>query len=93
MEKEEIPYGEKMISFKIRFWTNKLPNKKMAWDSGAITLSTNRSRGLRNIPGNHEFFNSFEEIEKAIKKMLKRNDIVIVKKDKSKNLIVVNLDE
>lgn len=80
--KEEIPHGDKMIAFKLRFWTTNLENKKMAWDSGAITVVTNRSRGLRNTPENHVFFHNIDELPKVVRKILKKNGIVIVREDK-----------
>jgi len=56
MEKDDIPHGEKMITFKVRFWTTGLSNKKMALDKGAVTTVTNRSRGIRDTNENHAFF-------------------------------------
>lgn len=90
---QEIPYGEKMITFKVRFFTDGLTNKKMAWETGAVTVVTNRSRGIRNEPKSHEFFNNLDEIETAIKKVLKKNGISIVRKDKqTKQIVLVDLD-
>lgn len=85
---DTIPHGEKMIVFKIRFWTSGLPNKKMAYNTGAITTVTNRSRGIRATSENHAFFHNLEEIPQAIKKVLKMNDIALVKKEKGKLILV-----
>lgn len=82
MPEEEIPYGDKMIAFKVRFWTTGLNNKKMAWNKGAITVVTNRSRGLRNAPDTHVFFHDLEELTDAMKKMLKKNDIALVTEER-----------
>jgi hypothetical protein len=89
---EEIPHGEKMISFKLRFWTTGLDNPKMAWNKGAITVITNRSRGIRDAPDSHVFFHSIEEIPKAVKEILKKNGITLVEKDKeTKRIFIVDL--
>lgn len=84
---KKIPHGDKMISFKLRFWTNDLNNRKMVWNDGAITVVTNRSRGLRNTNENHVFFNSIDEIPDAVRKILKENEISIVKKEKGSGKI------
>ncbi len=89
---EEIPHGDKMIAFKVRFWTTNLTNKKMAWNKGAITVVTNRSRGLRNTPENHVFFRSIEELPGAIREILKKNDIALVSEEKgSKKKYLIDL--
>ncbi len=74
-ENGKIPHGEKMITFKLRFWTTGLTNKRMAWDSGAITIVTNKSRGIRNTPRSHEMFHNLEDIPNAVKKIVKKNGI------------------
>jgi len=89
----EIPHGEKMITFKLRFWTDGLANRKMAWNAGAITVVTNKSRGIRNTPKSHEMFHSLEDIPNAVKKILKKNGISLVKRDERdrKKIVLVDL--
>ena len=93
MENNEIPHGDKMITFKLRFWTNELDNAKMAWDSGAITVVTNRSRGIRNLPKSHEMFHEIDDIQNAVKKIIKKNGITLVRRDEKdrKKILLVNL--
>lgn len=92
MDKDEIPHGEKMITFKVRFWTTGLTNKKMALDKGAVTTVTNRSRGIRDTQENHAFFHSIDEIPKALKECLRKNDIVLVRRKGKDEMTIVNLD-
>ena len=87
---EEIPHGEKMISFKLRFWTDGLKNPKMAWNKGAITVITNRSRGIRSTSQNHVFFDSIEGIPNVLKECLKKTGITLVERENgSKKIYLV----
>lgn len=91
VENEKIPHGEKMITFKIRFWANDLPGEKTAWNSGAITAVTNRSRGIRGT--DPVFFQSIDELTVKMKEMLKKHGVILVEEDsKTKKKIIVDLE-
>jgi hypothetical protein len=90
---EDIKHGEKMITFKVRFWTKDLVSPKMVWNSGAITPVTNRSRGIRNTPDDRIFFRSIDDLPRAMKELLKKHGIAVVEREKgTKRTYLVDLD-
>ena len=71
----------KTLGITLRFWTNDLEvaNKKKVnscWDSGMALVEANKSKG---ISAGSEPFNKFTEIEKAIEKLLRKQNIYMVK--------------
>jgi len=90
---EDIKHGEKMITFKVRFWTTGLTSPKMVWSNGAITPVTNRSRGIRNTPEGHTFFRNIDDLPRAMKEILKKHGIAVVEKEKgTKRAYLVDLE-
>lgn len=70
----EANYGEKMIEFKVRFWTNDIAGTqghilpKHCWPAGMVYASRNDSHGIkssRTIP-----FNSLDEVQNAIEQAM-----------------------
>ena len=98
-EREKIgfnaPHGEKMITMKLKFWTNNIPldNPKMAWCSGVVHLVANRSRGLGRDTGTNPIpFNQLEEVTgdtgkigivEAIIQALEREHVILVESHKT----------
>ena len=72
----------KTVAITLRFFTNDLPekvgtNKKQTpvWSVGNAILESNTTRGLK---AKNEFFYYFDDIPRAIEKVLKDSKIVIV---------------
>ena len=70
----EAIYGEKMIEFKVRFWTNDIAETrghilpKHCWPAGMVYASRNDSHGIkssRRMP-----FNSLDEVQNAIEQAM-----------------------
>lgn len=70
----EANNGEKMIEFKVRFWTNDIAETKghilpkHCWTAGVVYASGNDSHGIkksRTMP-----FNSLDEVQNAIKQAM-----------------------
>lgn len=81
---EEVRHGEKTVRMVVSFFADNLPNRKMAWQRGAVYALTNRFRGIRGSPQTPmKMFNKIEEIPNAIKDVIKQCEIVIVDKDKT----------
>lgn len=80
--------GTKTIKLGIYFWTNvnknddiKLP-KKTCWDSGFVNVVSNNRHSIRS--GAFKNFNEFNEISTAIKDVLKRSEIKVVRSKQDK---------
>ena len=67
-------HGEKMIEFKVRFWTNDIADTqghilpKHCWPAGMVYASKNDSHGIkssRKMP-----FHSLDEVQKAIEQAM-----------------------
>ena len=80
LNKERGPYGERMIKFIVRFWTDKLKkddsHKKIAQAKGEIYLPTNKNKGI-NTPDRILFNNLYEFIDK-FQELIVRNEIKLV---------------
>ena len=85
----EIPQGDKTIKLSIHFFAGGLPNPKMAWQKGRVSVVTNRSRGLRNNDEAREMFNNLKELPDKILKVIEKNGVIIVNKNKNKELVMV----
>ena len=67
-------WGSKMIKFTVQFWTNDLPkgtNERTAWNSGAIHIVANKTRGIKH---NHVFFRNSEEFMAKFQELMDRNN-------------------
>jgi len=74
------PFGEKMIQLEIRLFTDEIASDgkvipKHAWDTGMVTVQTNRSHGLRK--GDPVPLNSLLELPASIEKLLLKQGIIL----------------
>lgn len=77
-KKENGKWGSKMLKFTVQFWTNNLPkgtNNRTAWDSGAIHIVANKSRGIKH---DHVFFNNAEEFMTKFRELRQKHDIKLI---------------
>ena len=78
--KERGPYGQRMIKFIVRFWTDKLPedyaHKKIAQAKGEIYLPINKNKGINK--SDKIMFNNLDEFLTKFQKLMNDNEIELV---------------
>jgi hypothetical protein len=76
-------YGERTIVITVRFWTNKIAEKrghvipKVCWDKGVIDVLENHSHGLKRL-NDPIPFNSIAEIPAKIEQIFKQKGIKVL---------------
>ena len=80
LNKERGPYGERMIKFIVRFWTDKLKkddsHKKIAQAKGEIYLPINKNKGINK--SDKIMFNNLDEFLTKFQKLMNDNEIELV---------------
>lgn len=87
--KEEIPWGKKMIKVSIHFWTDNLPSnvdEKTAWAKGTIHLTANK---FRNLKHDHVIFNNKKSLIGKLNELLEKNNIKLA--EPSERISIVKL--
>lgn len=85
IEPRTAEHGEKMITVRVRFWTNKLgapPGKvipKTCHTRGMVGIQANEAHGIKSLRDGPIAFNSLEELPAAIEKVLKLSGVTLVK--------------
>jgi hypothetical protein len=74
------PHGQKMITLKVRFWTDNISKKpgaqlkKECWDAGVVSIAGNRSHGFQTetetLP-----FNSLPQLLSTLEKLFIKHGI------------------
>ena len=78
--KERGPYGQRMIKFIVRFWTDKLSeeyaHKKIAQAKGEIYLPINKNKGINK--SDKILFNNLDEFLLKFRRLIEDNGIKLV---------------
>ena len=78
--------GEKMITIKLRFWTNKIANEpgkilpRHAWAAGMVQMGRNKSHGI--VPKKAEPFHSLLDLGSIVETVLIEHGITLHPGDK-----------
>jgi hypothetical protein len=81
-EAREAARGERTLTLKVRFWTDKIAEgegqivPRHVWGKGMVIVEANRSHGL-NRTGEGVAFNSLLELPRAIEKALIAEKITV----------------
>ena len=93
MMEKKANHGEKMIEFKIRFWTNDIAElkdhicPKHAWSSGVISITKNDSHGIES--SNPKPFHTLLDIATAIENELIEHEIKLHPSRKLKKYLMI----
>lgn len=80
MTERKVPYGERTIEVRLRFWTNDIASMeghvvpKHCWDSGFAILVENEGHGLE--PGKRAF-RSIAGIGSAVEALLEKGGVTV----------------
>ena len=78
----EGKHGEKMIEVRVRFWTDSIADEKgklipkHCWNKGIVYMKNNKTHGIHGSSENPILFNSRDELDSAIEKLLDREGII-----------------